>query len=273
MTIPEVQLSNGVKMPILGLGVFRIQNGGAAVSAVKHALKAGYRSIDTASLYGNEEGVGQAIRLSGLEREQLFVTTKVWNTEQGYESTLQAFEQSRTRLGLQYIDLYLVHWPISPTFIETWKAIEELYRQKKIRAIGVSNFYQHHLDMLLENCTIPPMVNQVELHPMLQLPELRSYCAQKNILVEAWAPIMRGQVNRITLLKRIGDKYNKTPVQVSLRWAIQHNIIVIPKSVNPLRIEAHADVFDFSLTDEEMKRIDAINRNRRIGPHPDDFNS
>ena len=271
--IPNIELSNGVQMPILGLGVFRIQNGPAAVTAVQHAIQNGYRSIDTASLYGNEEGVGEAIRRSGVPRKDIFITTKVWNTEQGYESTKVAFDNSCRRLGVDYVDLYLVHWPIADKFLDTWKAMEELYQQKRVRAIGVSNFYQHHLDRLFHHCTIAPMVNQVELHPMLQLPELRSYCEQKNIRVEAWAPIMRGQVNRIVLLKKMADKYQKSPVQIALRWAIQHGIVVIPKSENAERILSNADVFDFTLTEEEMGSIDAINRKKRMGPHPDSFNA
>lgn len=258
-------------MPQFGLGVFRIQDGIHVEKAVCHAIKKGYRSIDTASLYGNEIGVGRAIRSTTLSREELFITTKVWNTQQGYASTRKAFEESKARLGLDYIDLYLIHWPIQKTMLETWKALEELYEQKKVRAIGVSNFYEPHLEMLLNQCNIPPMVNQVELHPMLQLANFRDYCAQKQIVVQAWAPIMRGKVQRIVLLKNLGKKYGKTPVQIALRWAIQHGIIVIPKSENPLRIDENAGVFDFFLTEEDMSLIDALDRNKRLGPHPDNF--
>lgn len=267
----QLTLNNGITIPQFGLGVFRIQDGTQVENAVLHALNKGYRHIDTASLYGNEAGVGKAIQRSGIPREEIFVTTKVWNTQQGHQTTLQAFEESRLRLGLDYIDLYLVHWPIKEHLFETWSALEELYRLEKVRAIGVSNFYEHHLDLLLENCTIKPMINQVELHPLLQLQQLHDYCTAKEIKLEAWAPIMRGKVQRIVLLKNIGARYGKTPVQVALRWAIQRGIVVIPKSENPQRIESNADIFDFALSDEEMSAIQALDRGKRLGPHPDNF--
>ena len=266
-----VSLRNGVEIPQFGLGVFRIRDGLHVQDAVLHAIQLGYRSFDTASLYGNEIGVGKAIRSSGVPREEIFITTKVWNTQQGYDQTIQAFEESRERLGVEYIDLYLVHWPIQKTMHETWKAMEFLYSEKRVRAIGVSNFYESHLEMLLSRCTIAPMVNQVELHPLLQLAGLRDYCAQKGIAIEAWAPIMRGKVKRLLLLKNIAQRYGKTAVQVALRWAIQHGVIVIPKSENPLRIASNADVFDFVLTAEEMSSIDVLDRGKRLGPHPDNF--
>jgi diketogulonate reductase-like aldo/keto reductase len=267
----KVTLSNNVEMPIFGLGVFRIEDGDYVRIAVEHALKSGYRCIDTASLYDNERGVGDAIRSSEVKREDIFLTTKVWNTDQGYEQTIQAFEESSQRLNVEYIDLYLVHWPVGPTYIETWKALETLYKQGRVRAIGVSNFYQHHLEELISQCEIIPMVNQVELHPMLQLPELRSYCALKKIQIQAWAPIMRGKVKRIVLLRNLAQKYERTEVQIALRWALQHGISVIPKSENPERIVSNANVFDFALSEAEMKAIDALDRNHRLGPHPDSF--
>ena len=267
----QLTLNNGVTIPQFGLGVFRIQDGTQVENAVLHALNNGYRHIDTASLYGNETGVGKAIQRSGIPREEIFVTTKVWNTQQGHQTTLQAFKESRLRLGLDYIDLYLVHWPIKEHLFETWSALEELYRLEKVRAIGVSNFYEHHLDLLLDNCTIKPMINQVELHPLLQLQQLHDYCTAKEIKLEAWAPIMRGKVQRIVLLKNIGARYGKNPVQVALRWAIQRGIVVIPKSENPQRIESNADIFDFALSDDEMSAIQSLDRGKRLGPHPDNF--
>ena len=264
-------LSNGVQIPQFGLGVFRIHDGTNVVDAVSHALKHGYRSIDTASLYGNETGVGRAIHSSGLSRDDVFITTKVWNTQQGFKSTMHAFEESLKRMALEYIDLYLVHWPIKKHVLETWRALETLYKEGRVRAIGVSNFYAHHLEMLFQHCSVMPMVNQVELHPLLQLHELQAYCNEKNILLEAWAPIMRGKVRRIVLLQKLGKKYNKSPIQIALRWAIQRGIIVIPKSENPDRIVSNADIYDFSLSEEEMSAIHALDRGKRIGPHPDNF--
>ena len=264
---------NGVEIPQFGLGVFRIAEGEDIEKAVLCALEHGYRSIDTASLYGNEEGVGRAILKSGIPREEIFVTTKVWNTQQGYQNARQAFFQSKERLQLDYIDLYLIHWPIPSLHFQTWQALEELYEEKEVRAIGVSNFYIHHLEPLLEQCRIAPMINQVELHPLLQLPELRRYCTEHNICIEAWAPIMRGKVRRITLLSRLAEKYKKTPVQIALRWAWQNGIVVIPKSSNPQRIRSNTDIFDFSLEEEEMQKIAALDRGRRLGPHPDNFAS
>jgi diketogulonate reductase-like aldo/keto reductase len=267
----KVELANGVKMPIFGLGVFRVQDGDNVRNAVENAFTSGYRCIDTASLYGNEIGVGQAIRKSQIPREEIFLTTKVWNTHQGYENTLQAFEDSFQRLNIGYIDLYLVHWPVGPTYIDTWKALEKLYKDGRVRAIGVSNFYQHHLEEIRSSCEIMPMVNQVELHPILQLPELRSYCKKENILVQAWAPIMRGKVKRIVLLRNLAKKYRKTEVQIALRWAIQNGIAVIPKSTNPQRIKSNANVFDFTISDDDMYAIASLDRKQRLGPHPDSF--
>ena len=269
----SILLSNGVEIPILGLGVFRIQDGKTVEKAVSDALCLGYRCIDTASLYGNEIGVGNAIRDCGIDRNDIFLTTKVWNSDQGYENTLRAFHKSKNRLQVDYLDLYLVHWPVGNSYIDTWRALEDLYRDGLVRAIGVSNFYEHHIGSLLRSCSILPMLNQVELHPMLQLPELRRYCAELQIQIQAWAPIMRGMVNRITLLRSIGSRYNKTPVQVALRWAIQHRIAVIPKSEQYDRIKSNSEIFDFTLTDEEMYSIDRIHRTMRLGPHPDSFSN
>jgi diketogulonate reductase-like aldo/keto reductase len=275
-----VTLSNGVKMPQLGLGVWRSAQGEETENAVKWALQAGYRHIDTAAIYKNEESVGAGIRASGVPREEIFVTTKLWNTDHGYESTLAAFETSRKNLGLDYVDLYLIHWPRGretiaregKKYLDTWRAFEKLYEEKKVRAIGVSNFNVHHLDDVLAMCKVPPMVNQIELHPLNNQAELRRYCGSKKIYVEAWSPLGQGNLIADPLLKSIGEKYHKSAAQVILRWDIQHNIITIPKSVRQERIIENANVFDFELTAEDMAKIDGLNTNTRYGPNPDDAN-
>lgn len=263
-------LHNGVQMPWFGLGVYKVENS-EAIQAVKAALKAGYRSIDTAAYYQNEEGVGIGIKEAGIPREELFITSKVWNSDQGYDSTIKAFEASLKRLGLDYLDLYLIHWPVKGKYKETWKALEKIYKEGKVRAIGVSNFHIHHLQDLLQEAEIKPMVNQVEFHPRLTQKELRQYCKEQGIQFEAWSPLMRGQLFDNDVLREIGKKYNKTPAQVILRWDLQHEVVTIPKSVNEQRIIENASIFDFKLTKEEMDRIDALNENKRIGSDPDNF--
>ncbi|NNU98982.1 aldo/keto reductase [Geobacillus sp. DSP4a] len=265
-------LHNGVKMPWVGLGVYKVKEGEEVKSAVRTALEIGYRHIDTAAFYENEEGVGQAIRESGIPREQVFVTTKVWNTDQGYETTLKAFDASLKKLGFDYVDLYLVHWPVKGKYKETYKALEKLYKDGYVRAIGVSNFQIHHLQDVLADCEIKPMVNQVEYHPRLTQKELLTFCRENGIQLEAWSPLMRGEILTEPTIVEIGKKYGKTPAQVVLRWDLQHGVVTIPKSVTPARIKENADIFDFSLTDEEMKQIDALNLNKRVGPDPDNFN-
>lgn len=265
-------LTNGVKMPWLGLGVFKAEEGQEVIDAVKAAIKAGYRSIDTASLYGNEEGVGQAIKESGVAREELFITTKVWNSDQGYESTIAAFETSINKLGLDYIDLYLVHWPVKGKYKDTWRALEKLYSEGKIRSIGVSNFQIHHLEDLMVDAKVKPMVNQVELHPLLSQVELRDYCRIQGIQIEAWSPLAQGRLLDNEVIKEIADKHNKSIAQIIIRWDIQNEIVTIPKSVNEHRIIENADVFDFELSVQEMERLNAINQNQRVGPDPDNFN-
>ena len=264
-------LNNGVKMPWFGLGVYKVNDGDEVINAVKTAIETGYRSIDTAAFYQNEQGVGIAVKESGVPREELFITTKVWNDDQGYEQTLKAFEKSMKLLDLEYIDLYLVHWPVKGKFKETWKALEKLYRDGRVRAIGVCNFKEHHLQELLADAEIVPAVNQVELHPRLTQQPLREFCQKHNIQVEAWAPIMRGKLGDNPVLLKIAAKYGKTPAQVILRWDIQHGIVTIPKSARPERIKENADIFDFELTAEEMAEIDALNRDERTGPDPDVF--
>ncbi|WP_425517043.1 aldo/keto reductase [Paenibacillus tritici] len=267
------KLANGVEMPWFGLGVFKVQEGQEVMDSVKAAIKAGYRSIDTASVYGNEEGVGQAIRESGVAREELFITTKVWNTEQGYDSTLAAFDQSLSKLGLDYVDLYLVHWPIRAKYKDTWRALEKLYADGKVRAIGVSNFQIDHLEDLLADATVKPMVNQVELHPLLNQLELREYCKAQGIQIEAWAPLAQGHLLDNEVLADIAAHHNKTLPQVILRWDLQNGIVTIPKSVKEERIIANADIFDFELSEDEISRINALNRDQRFGSHPDRFNN
>lgn len=262
-------LNNGNTMPVLGLGVYRSANGGEVESAIHTALECGYRLIDTASIYGNEEGVGLAINSSGLEREEIFVTTKVWNSDHGYESTLKAFDMSLTKLNLNYIDMYLVHWPVSGKYTETWRALEKLYADGVVKNIGVSNFMTSHLNQLLQNSDIVPAVNQVEFHPLLTQPELMAFCKEKNIQPQAWSPLIKGRVMQIDTLKQIGEKYGKSPAQVTLRWSVQKCVATIPKSSNPDRIKQNADIFDFNLSDAEIQSIDALNKNERLGPHPD----
>ncbi|WP_340023398.1 aldo/keto reductase [Paenibacillus sp. FSL K6-1096] len=267
------KLANGVEMPWFGLGVFKVQEGQEVIDSVKAAIKAGYRSIDTASVYGNEEGVGQAIRESGVAREELFITTKVWNNEQGYDSTLAAFDQSLSRLGLDYADLYLVHWPIRAKYKDTWRALEKLYADGRVRAIGVSNFQIDHLEDLLTVAKVKPMVNQVELHPLLSQLELREYCQTQGIQIEAWAPLAQGRLLDNEVIAGIAARHNKTVAQTILRWDIQNGIVTIPKSIKEERIIANADIFDFELSAEEISQINALNRDERFGSHPDRFNN
>jgi diketogulonate reductase-like aldo/keto reductase len=264
-------LANGVRMPWLGLGVWKVQNGNEVVESVKAALRIGYRSIDTAAVYGNEEGVGQAIREAGVPREELFVTTKVWNANQGYDTALAAFEESLSRLKLDYVDLYLIHWPVKGKYKDTWRALEKLYRDGRVRAIGVSNFQVHHLEDVLKDCEVAPMVNQVEFHPLLIQQELRDFCKTRGIQLEAWSPLMQGNLD-LPLLKELAETYGKTPAQIVLRWDLQHGVVTIPKSIREQRIRENADVFDFELSAGDMTRIDGLNRNRRFGADPDNFN-
>ncbi|WP_088085594.1 aldo/keto reductase [Bacillus sp. OV166] len=262
-------LSNGVKMPWVGLGVFKVTEGEEVIQSVKAAIQNGYISIDTAAIYGNEEGVGQAIKDSGVPREDLFITTKLWNSEQGYESTLKAFETSLTKLGLDYLDLYLIHWPGKDKYKETWKAFEKLYKEGRVRAIGVSNFQVHHLEDLISSAEIKPMVNQVEFHPHLTQKELLAFCKNEGIQLEAWSPLKQGKLLNEPVLEDLAHKYNKSVAQVILRWDLQHGVVTIPKSIKEHRIIENADIFDFELSTEDMDKIDGLNQDSRAGSHPD----
>jgi methylglyoxal/glyoxal reductase len=268
-------LNNGVKMPWFGIGVFKVEEGHELVNAVKFAIKHGYRSIDTAAIYGNEEGVGQAIREgvqeAGISRDDLFVTSKVWNADLGYESTIAAFETSLKKLGLDYLDLYLIHWPVEGKYKEAWRALETLYYEGKVKAIGVSNFQVHHLEELMMDAHVKPMINQVEYHPRLTQKEVQAYCLKHGIQMEAWSPLMQGQLLDNPVLQEIGKKYNKSVAQVILRWDLQNGVVTIPKSTKEHRIVENADIFDFELSDEEMEQINGMNQNHRVGPDPDNF--
>ncbi|MGE5703144.1 MAG: aldo/keto reductase [Clostridia bacterium] len=264
-------LHNGVKMPWLGLGVWKVQEGAQVEDAVKAAIATGYRSIDTAAVYGNEAGVGKAISESGVSRDELFITSKVWNSDQGYDTTLQAFETSMSKLGLDVLDLYLVHWPVVGKYKDTWRALEKLYKDGRVRAIGVSNFKLHHLQDVLADCEVVPMVNQVEFHPLLTQPELRNFCREHRIQLEAWSPLMQGNLD-LPLLSELAEKYGKSPAQIVLRWDVQKEVVTIPKSITASRIAENANVFDFVLSAEDMERIDGLNQDKRFGPDPDHIN-
>ncbi|MFJ7851643.1 aldo/keto reductase [Peribacillus frigoritolerans] len=268
-------LHNGVKMPWFGLGVFKVEEGPELVNAVKVAIKHGYRSIDTAAIYENEEGVGQGIREglkeAGISREDLFVTSKVWNADLGYESTIAAYEKSLQKLGLEYLDLYLIHWPVEGKYKEAWRALETLYKEGKVKAIGVSNFQIHHLKDLMEDAEVKPMLNQVECHPRLTQKEVQAFCKEQGIQLEAWSPLMQGELLDNEVLQAIATKHGKSVAQVILRWDLQNGIVTIPKSTKEHRIVENSTVFDFELTEEEMNQIDGLNQNHRVGPDPDNF--
>lgn len=269
-----ITLNNGVKMPQLGFGVWRVPNE-QATEAVSQALEVGYRLIDTAMIYQNEEGVGRAIRESAVPREEIFVTTKVWNSDHGYDNTLRAFDESLQRLGLDYIDLYLIHWPTPKydQYVETYKALERIYKDGRAKAIGVCNFHIEHLERLLSECEVVPVVNQVECHPYLTQAELKEYCAKHQIYIEAWSPLEQGgEVLQDETIVKIAETHGKSPAQVVLRWHLQNGTIAIPKSVTPSRIEENFQIFDFQLNDEEMAAIHKLNKNRRRGSDPNEMN-
>jgi diketogulonate reductase-like aldo/keto reductase len=257
-----VILRNGVKMPWIGLGTFA--QGPRTSSIVRAAIEAGYRSIDTGSFYQNEENIGQGIRDSGIARERLFITTKVWNSEHGYDATLKSFDVSQKKLGLDYLDLYLVHWPVKEKYHDTWRALEKLYGAGKVRSIGVSNFEIHHLESLKATAPIRPMVNQIELHPLKSSPELRRYCAREDIQVEAWSPLAQGLVLNNPEILAISSAHSKTPSQIILRWHYQNGVVAIPKSDKLSRMMENFSLSDFSLSEVEVEKINRLNEERRL---------
>ncbi len=265
------KLHNGIEMPRLGLGVFQSKDGSEVINAIKYAWDVGYRLVDTASFYDNEKGVGQAIKELGINRQEIFVTSKIWNSDQGYDSTIEACNKSLSLLGSDYIDLYLVHWPVKGKYLETWKAMEELYQDGKLKAIGVSNFLQHQLEDLLKIANVVPMVNQIEYHPYLTQPALIDFCNSNNIKVQSWAPLMRGKIFEINEIVEMANRYDVSPAQLVIRWNLQNNVMVIPKSVHQDRIVGNASVFHFNISDEDMKLLNDLDRGGRIGPDPDDF--
>jgi diketogulonate reductase-like aldo/keto reductase len=255
-------------MPYLGLGVFKAKEGPDTENAVRWALEAGYRHIDTATLYRNENSVGNAVRQSGIPREEIFITTKLWNGDQLADNIIEAFEESLRKLQTEYIDLYLVHFPIEGKINTTWKKMEEIYQSGKARAIGVSNFQKHHLKELLREADIIPSVNQMECHPYLVKQDLQDYCQELGIRYEAWRPVMNGKVNKVPLLRKLAKKYGKNPAQIALRWQLQKGIVTIPKSVHKERIISNGNLFDFELSSEDISRIDALDRNKEIRAYP-----
>lgn len=272
-SVPAVTLNNGVEIPQLGFGVFQVPDA-ETTAAVTEALRAGYRSIDTAAIYGNEAGVGKALAASDTAREDLFVTTKLWNADQGHDATLRAFDASLAKLGLDYVDLYLIHWPTPARdlYRESWKAIERLVAEGRVRSAGVSNFQPAHLRRLLDDTSLVPAVNQIELHPGLQQAELRALHAELGIVTEAWSPLAQGAVLGDDAITAIAGRHGRSPAQVVLRWHLQLGNVVIPKSVTPARIRENIDVLDFTLSEEEMSAIAALDRGLRTGPDPDTLN-
>ena len=265
-------LNNGEKMPWLGFGVFQIDDGQEVEQAVMTALEIGYRSIDTATVYGNERGVGTAIQKSGIPREDIFLTTKVWNDDLRKKRTMEAFEESLERLETDYVDLYLVHWPVADCYKETWQVIEEIYQSGRAKAIGVSNFQIHHLEDVLRDSQVVPTVNQVEFHPFLVQPELLKFCKSHQIQVEAWSPLVAGQIVNDPTAQKLAEKYGKTPAQIALRWDLQHEVVTIPKSIHANRIAENSQIFDFELSEADMNVLDALDEGKRVGPDPYNFN-
>ena len=264
-------LHGKVDIPLLGFGVFKVADGDDVESAVATALDVGYRHIDTAAIYRNEDGVGRAIAASQIDRSDIFVTTKLWNSEQGYHSGFAAMDASLAKLGLDYVDLYLVHWPKPQFTRDTWRAMEEIRASGKARAIGVSNFLPGHLDQLLEHATVTPSINQIEFHPHLQSAGLVKYCDDHGIVVEAWSPLKAGQIIEDRTLAAIAAAHDVTVAQIVLRWMIERGIVVIPKSVTPTRIASNADLYGFELNETERAEINAMDRDERVGPDPANF--
>ena len=277
LNLEFVTFYNGNEMPIIGLGTFRVENNDQCKDAVKHAIENGYRHIDTAMIYDNEEMVGQGIAeglaSTGLDRSDLFVTSKLWLDDYGRSNVAEAYETSLSKLGLDYLDLYLMHWPglDEALMIDTWQGMEDLYKNDKVKNIGVSNFNAEHLEALLAQVSIKPVINQVEFHPYLTQSELRRYLEVQNIHVESWSPLMNAQILEDDTVKSVASEINKTPAQVIIRWNIEHGVVVIPKSVTPSRIEENLNVFDFELTKAHIERLDSLNEDKRIGPNPSEY--
>lgn len=262
------KLNNGVQMPYLGLGTWEAAEGPEVRNAIHYALDAGYRLIDTAAFYQNEKSVGEAIREHGIDRKEVFITTKLWTDKMDFDKALKAYDDSLNRLGMDYVDLYLIHWPVTGKFKEAWKALEKIYKEGRVKAIGISNFLPVHLNQLLPDVEVMPTVNQMEFHPYLIQQELIDLCTSNNIVYQAWSPIMQGRVFEIPLLKQIGRKYRKNQAQVVLRWDLQRGVATIPKSVNQARVEANANIFNFELSDFDMAAINALDCNHRFGYDP-----
>ncbi|OGI90801.1 glyoxal reductase [Candidatus Nomurabacteria bacterium RIFCSPLOWO2_01_FULL_40_15] len=275
----KIILNNGLKMPIIGFGTYKITEGEDIEHAVKSALDVGYRLIDTAKIYRNEEGVGRAIKESGIKREEIFITTKLWNPDQGYESALRAIDESLAKLGLSYVDLYLVHWPTASEDVsvslnkreETWRAMEEIYKSGKAKAVGVSNYTITHLEEMKKYATILPAVNQVEFHPFLYQEELLNYCQQNDIILNAYRPITNGKKLNNKIIEDIAKKHDKSSAQVLLRWSLQHGCIAIPKSVHKNHIKENLNIFDFELSREDMEKLDTLNENLHLSPDPNNI--
>ncbi len=268
--MPSVPLNTGARIPQVGLGVWQSPRGEATRNAVHAALRLGYGHIDTARIYGNERDVGEGVRASGLPRSAVFVTTKLWNDDQGYDTALRAFDASLDRLGLDYVDLYLIHWPVADKRLDSWRALEKLHAEKRARAIGVSNYLVPHLEELAAKSHVAPAVNQIEVHPFLQQRETRAYCKKHGIVVEAYSPLTHGERIDDAVVTDVARKVKRTNAQVLLRWGIQHEMVVLPKSVNEARIAENAKVFDFELGPDDMRRIDALDEGRATGWDPRD---
>ena len=264
-------LNNEVKMPWLGFGVFKLEDGDEVERSILRALEVGYRSIDTASVYKNETGVGAALKASSLPREEIFLTTKVWNEDLRKKRVMEAFEESLERLDVEYVDLYLIHWPVENCYLDAWPEMEKIYKSGRAKAIGLSNFMIPQLQEILGICKVKPAVNQVEFHPWLVQPQLLEFCQTQQIQLEAWSPIIKGQVTEIPVIQELGKKYGKTPAQIALRWGIQHQVVVIPKSSNPQRILENSQIFDFEISPEDMALLDSLDQGKRVGPDPFNF--
>lgn len=269
-----IKLNNGLSAPMLGFGVFKVNDGKECISTVRTALEIGYRHIDTASFYQNEESVGIAIKESGIPREDIFLTTKIWNDAQRNGNVIEAFEDSLKLLGTEYIDLYLVHWPVPDKFVETYLQLEKIYESGKVKSIGLSNFHEHHIEEIKKVWSVVPVINQVELHPELSQKPLIKYCKENNIVPEAWSPLgaSKNSLLQNPVISEIAEKYGKSTAQIILRWNMEVGVVAIPKSVTPSRIKENFEIFDFELTQDDILKIDSLNKDKRVSADPDNFN-